>query len=90
MHPLYPTEGLTEWPFDVEAANALLDEVGLRSCVTMKASVSIPSGARFAPRLGTTSGNEMRQQLTQIFKENMAACGIDVRAVLLAVERVVR
>jgi peptide/nickel transport system substrate-binding protein len=27
VHPLYP-EGLTEWPYDVDAANALLDEAG--------------------------------------------------------------
>jgi peptide/nickel transport system substrate-binding protein len=29
VHPLYPTEGLTEWPYDAEAANALLDELVL-------------------------------------------------------------
>ena len=36
------------------------------------------TGTPFAVRLGTTTGNEMRQQLTQIFKENMLECGVDV------------
>lgn len=78
FHPLYPTEGVTEWTFDPEAGNALLDEAGYdqRDADGFRLD---PSGARFAPTLGTTAGNAMRQQLTQIFKENMAACGIDVQ-----------
>jgi peptide/nickel transport system substrate-binding protein len=77
VHPLYPSEGLTEWPFDPEAGNALLDEVGF----DQKGEDGIrllPDGTRFSVRLGTTSGNAMRQQLTQVFAENMAACGIEV------------
>ncbi len=77
VHPLYPTEGVTEWPFDVEAANALLDEAGFDQRDDEGFRLD-PDGQRFAPTLGTTSGNSMRQQLTQIFKENMVACGIDV------------
>ena len=78
VHPLYPTEGLTEWPFDPEAGNALLDEAGYDQRDDEGFRLD-PSGARFAPSLGTTAGNAMREQLTQIFKENMAACGIDVQ-----------
>ncbi len=77
VHPLYPTDGVTEWPFDVEAANALLDEAGFDQRDDEGFRLD-PDGQRFAPTLGTTSGNSMRQQLTQIFKENMVACGIDV------------
>jgi peptide/nickel transport system substrate-binding protein len=90
VHPLYP-EGLTEWPYDVEAANALLDEVGFidsdgdgireYSSANVPANNSNPAswdGTPFKVTLGTTTGNEMRQQLTQIFKENMLECGIDV------------
>lgn len=75
VHPLYP-EGLTEWPYDVEAANALLDEVGYVD--GDGDGIREADGVPFAVTLGTTTGNEMRQQLTQIFKENMLECGIDV------------
>ena len=76
VHPLYP-EGLTEWPFDVEGANALLDEVGYVDG-DGDGIREYTDGTPFAITLGTTTGNEMRQQLTQIFKENMLECGIDV------------
>jgi peptide/nickel transport system substrate-binding protein len=87
VHPLYP-EGLTEWAFDVEAANATLDEVGfidsdgdgVREYYAAGVEGGDPAwdGTPFAVSLGTTAGNEMRQQLTQIFQENMVACGISV------------
>jgi peptide/nickel transport system substrate-binding protein len=77
VHPLYPAEGVTAWPFDVAAGNALLDEAGYerRDAAGFRLD---PSGARFAPRLGTTSGNATRRQIAYLFKDNMAACGIDV------------
>lgn len=77
VHPLYPTEGLTEWPFDPEAGNALLDEAGFVDTDGDGFRES-PDGSPFAPTLGTTAGNVLRQGMTQIFQENMAACGIDV------------
>lgn len=76
VHPLYP-EGLTEWPFDVEAANALLDEVGWVDS-DGDGIREHDDGTPFSVTLGTTTGNEMRQQLTQIFKENLLECGIDI------------
>lgn len=84
VHPLYPEEGLTEWPYDVDAANALLDEVGftdndgdgIREYYTDRGTSW--EGEPFAITLGTTAGNDMRQQMTQIFKANMLDCGIDV------------
>ncbi len=78
VHPLYPAGELTEWPFDVEAANALLDEAGYVDGDGDGIREDAATGAPFAVTLGTTTGNEMRQQLTQIFKENMLACGINV------------
>lgn len=77
-HPLYPAGDVTEWPYDVAAANALLDEAGYdqRNAAGIRLD---PSGAPFAPRLGTTSGNATRQQVSQLFKEDMAECGIDVQ-----------
>lgn len=84
VHPLYPEDGLTEWPFDVEGANALLDEVGfidsdgdgIREYYTDRGTSW--EGEPFVIDLGTTTGNDMRQQMTQIFKANMLECGIDV------------
>lgn len=77
VHPLYP-EGLTEWPYDVEAANALLDEAGFVDSDGDGIREDPITGVPFHITLGTTTGNEMRQQLTQIFKENQLQCGIDV------------
>jgi peptide/nickel transport system substrate-binding protein len=78
VHPLYPAGELTEWPYDVDAANALLDEVGYVDSDGDGFREDSITGVPFAVTLGTTTGNEMRQQLTQIFKENMVECGIDV------------
>lgn len=77
VHPLYPGDELTEWPYDVEQANALLDEVGYVDG-DGDGIREYTDGTPFAVTLGTTTGNEMRQQLTQIFKDNMLQCGIDV------------
>ncbi|RMG93422.1 MAG: peptide ABC transporter substrate-binding protein [Chloroflexi bacterium] len=77
VHPLYP-EDITEWPYDPDAANALLDEVGYVDTDGDGIREDPDTGTPFHITLGTTSGNEMRQQLTQIFKENMLQCGIDV------------
>ncbi|MCA9927898.1 MAG: peptide ABC transporter substrate-binding protein [Anaerolineales bacterium] len=77
VHPLYP-EGLTEWPYDVDAANALLEEAGYVDSDGDGLREDPTTGVPFHVTLGTTTGNDMRQQLTQIFKENMLACGIDV------------
>jgi peptide/nickel transport system substrate-binding protein len=77
VHPLYP-EGLTEWPFDVEAGNAMLDDAGYVDSDGDGFREDPATGTPFAVTLGTTTGNEMRQQLTQIFKENMIECGIDI------------
>ncbi len=77
VHPLYP-EGLTEWPYDPEAGSALLEEAGFVD-TDGDGIREFPAGTPFAPTLGTTTGNEMRQQLTQIFKENLLECGVDVQ-----------
>jgi peptide/nickel transport system substrate-binding protein len=77
VHPLYP-EGLTEWPYDVAAANELLDAAGYDQRDDEGFRLD-PNGQRFAPRAGTTAGNVMREQIMQIFKENLAECGVDVQ-----------
>lgn len=90
VHPLYPEDGLTEWPYDVDAANALLDEVGfvdsdgdgIREYYTDRGTSW--EGEPFAVSLGTTTGNDMRQQMTQIFQANMLDCGISVELFYIA------
>jgi peptide/nickel transport system substrate-binding protein len=77
VHPLYPEDGLSEWPHDVAAANALLDEAGF-TLGDDGLRRHPDSGEPFRITLGTTSGNEMRQQILQIFRENQRECGIDV------------
>lgn len=77
VHPLYPTGELTEWPFDPDQGNALLDEVGFVDG-DGDGIREYTDGTAFKITLGTTTGNDMRQQLTQIFKDNMLGCGVDV------------
>jgi peptide/nickel transport system substrate-binding protein len=75
IHPLYP-EDITEWPYDVEAANALLDEVGFVDG-DGDGIREYTDGTPFAITLGTTAGNEMRQKSTQIIQSNFKDCGIN-------------
>jgi peptide/nickel transport system substrate-binding protein len=77
VHPLYAEDSVS-YAFDPEAGNALLDEVGFVDSDGDGIREDAATGTPFNITLGTTTGNEMRQQLTQIFKENMAACGINV------------
>jgi peptide/nickel transport system substrate-binding protein len=77
MHPLYPQDDLAEWPYDVELANALLDEAGFAlgdDGIRRHSETDEP----FRVSLGTTSGNRLRLQLSRIFRNNMRDCGIDV------------
>jgi peptide/nickel transport system substrate-binding protein len=86
VHPLYPEDGLEEWPYDPEQANALLDEVGYVDTDGDGIREDPATGAPFHVTLGTTTGNEMRQQMTQIFQENMLQCGIDVELYYLSAD----
>ncbi len=77
VHPYYNPDNKS-WPYDVAAANALLDEAGFVDTDANGVRNHPTTGEDFIVTLGTTSGNDMRQQLTQIFKENMVDCGITV------------
>lgn len=88
-HPLYPEESLTIWPFDPQAANELLDEVGFvdddedgvreyHVATGLAGADGRWNGTPFVVTMGVTAGNEMRRQLTEIFQQDMAQCGIVV------------
>lgn len=90
-HPLYPAGTLREWPYDVAAANLLLDEAGFLDSdgdgIREYYAANVPNnsninpasweGTSFKITLGTNS-DESRHQLMQTFRDNMRQCGIDV------------
>jgi peptide/nickel transport system substrate-binding protein len=76
-HPLYPSD-LTEWPYDVDAANELLDQAGFQDSDDDGIRQDPKSQEPFQVSLGINLGNQMRQQIAQMFQENMSDCGIDV------------
>ena len=77
IHPLYP-DGLTEWPYDVAQANALLDEAGFLDSDGDGWREDPATGVPFQVTLGTMSDVDFRRQVLEMFKENMVDCGIDV------------
>ncbi len=82
QHPLYNDQVAT-YPFDPEAAGALLDEVGWID----------DDGNAFTPRVASgvigvtdgtplsvtyeTTGSSLRQQITAIIQQSLAQCGIE-------------
>lgn len=76
-HPLYPDD-LQLWPYDVAVANQLLEEAGYRDTDGDGIRENLGDGVPFAITLGTTTGSDMRQALTEIVQENLQLCGIDV------------
>lgn len=76
-HPLYPAD-LTIWPYDVAAANALLDEAGYLDSDGDGVREDRQTGAPFQVTLITTMGAELRPQIGALFQEQMRACGIEV------------
>lgn len=95
-HPLYPAGLLPEWPYDVAAANLLLDEVGFRdangdgireyyAANVRNNSNSSPAswdGRAFKITL-TTNSDESRLRMVQILQENMRQCGIELEIAYL-------
>jgi peptide/nickel transport system substrate-binding protein len=83
QHPLFNAD-VTQWPFDVEAGSALLEEIGwldddgdpltprIASGVT-----GVPDGTPLSFSYGTTTATQ-RQQATQVMAESAAQCGIQM------------
>ncbi len=76
-HPLYNPDS-TEWGYDPDQANVLLDEAGFVDTDQDGIRNHPQTGENFSITLITTSGNSLREQITEIFKENQALCGIEV------------
>ena len=76
-HPLYQ-DSINQWPYDVGAANQLLDETGFTDSDGDGIRQDPASSAPFQISLGINAGSDMRQQVALMFRENMADCGIDV------------
>ncbi len=76
-HRLYPDD-LTKWPYDPDRANSLLDEAGYVDFSEDGRRQDVNSGIPMTITLGTNSESSLRLQITEIFQENLAACGIPV------------
>jgi peptide/nickel transport system substrate-binding protein len=80
-HPLFPDD-IVQWPYDIDAANALLDDAGyidldgdgIRQDPKTEQSFRITIGA---------GDIEIQQKIVQYFVENMRRCGIAVESYYL-------
>jgi peptide/nickel transport system substrate-binding protein len=79
-HPLRPADA-AEWPYDVAAANTLLDEVGYLDSDGDGIREDPATGTPFAIELITSLGGELRQQMTAVIAENWLECGVQVNPV---------
>ena len=85
-HPLRPADTAV-WPYDVAAANALLDEVGYLDSDGDGIREDPATGKPFAIELMTTLGGELRQAMTAVIAENWFDCGIAVDRVDLPADQ---
>ena len=76
-HALLPA-GLPQWPHDPAAANALLDEAGLRDANGDGVREAIGATRPFSVTLGTVAGDPLRQDLIESVRDDLAGCGIQV------------
>ena len=81
QHPLFNAD-VTQWPFDVEAGSALLEEIGWLDDDGDPLTPRVASGVEGVPdgtllefSYETTSATQ-RQQATQVMAESAAQCGI--------------
>ena len=73
-HPLLPAD-LSPWPYDVAAANALLDEAGYLD-TTGDGIRENEAGEPFAVRLLSSSESDSQVLASSLIAENLAACGL--------------
>ena len=81
-HPLRP-EDAAAWPYDVAAANTLLDEVGYLDSDGDGIREDPATGTPFAIELMTSLGGELRQEMAAVIAESWLACGVQADTVSL-------
>jgi peptide/nickel transport system substrate-binding protein len=69
-------ENITIYPYDPEEGMRVLDEAGWVDADGD--GVREKDGVRLSLTIRTTSGNVMRERLTQLFEQNQADCGIEI------------
>jgi len=73
-----PADQITRYGYDVEAARKLLDEAGYTSQDSSGIRASA-NGITLTFTLLTTDGTPIRQQIAQMFQQDMKALGIDIQ-----------
>lgn len=77
VHPLYPEDAET-WPYDVTRASELLDEAGFLDADGDGIREDPRSGKPFQVVLLSPEGNELTERAAQMFRQNLAECGVSV------------
>lgn len=81
-HPMHPGDDvLTTYEYDVEQGIALLEAAGWTD--TDGDGFVDRNGIKFEVTINTTTGNRMREIITQVTQSNMQDCGVDVIIELL-------
>jgi ABC-type transport system substrate-binding protein len=75
-HWALASEGLTTYPFDAEQGGALLDEAGWT--VAEGATIRTNEAGESLSLSFTTTNAQFRQTWSQVFIQQMAACGIEI------------
>lgn len=86
VHPLFPPE-IQIWPYDVAAANDLLDAAGYRDTNRDGWREDLLTGQPFQVRFTTTTQIGLNQQLANLVQDDLRQCGIDVQIELLPVSQ---
>ncbi|UCG24523.1 MAG: hypothetical protein JSW55_00525 [Chloroflexota bacterium] len=76
-HPLYPAD-MTEWPYDVEAANEILDSLRYLDEDLDGVREDPGSGSAFKVTLIGALGNDVDEQVAALFRDDLVDCGIEV------------
>lgn len=82
-HPFYDDAHLTHWDYDIQAGQALLEEVGWLdededSVREARGVQNILAGTRFEVALLIPSESAASQQVARIIRTNLADCGIQL------------
>ena len=84
-HPLYP-ENLSEWPYDVAAANKLLDAAGYRDANGDGYRQDPRTGEIFRFTITTTDLYQLNRQIVNHVSEDLRQCGLVVDTEILSSE----